>query len=245
MNIGRCECPVGLDGFPCFHKYLLWSKQIASNFNFVPKFDEKARQKFAMIALRKTLNQEFYKPLHTPLLKRSLDCLEYEKPEPESTSESTWSNKINKDDSTLDKGNSVFDELDKAFAFFRQKAGQGNKDLDKGLLTFTKRVHRLSENQLISALHSFGGSFVSKSRRRIQVQPGSVPRRKSKIGGRQKQDTRGSGLSLDLPVRSITTKRKHCFSSVTNSNKPSAKKAGRTMNSMTKHFKSKQKKMQS
>ena len=101
MNIGRCECPVGSDGSPCFHQYLLWSKQIASNYNFIPKFDEKARQKFALIALGKSLNQEFYKPLHTSLLKTSLD-LEDQKTEPENTSERTWSNKINKNDSTFD-----------------------------------------------------------------------------------------------------------------------------------------------
>ena len=106
-------------------------------------------------------------------------------------------------------------------------------------------VYSLSENQLISALHSFGGSFLFKSRRRIQVQPVSVARRKSKIGSRQEQDTRGSGRFLDLPTRPITIKRKHSLSNVTNSNQPSAKKAGRLMVSLTKHFKSKQKKKQS
>ena len=104
------------------------------------------------------------------------------------------------------------------------------------------RVYSLSENQLISALRFFGGSFLSKSRRRIQVQSGSVARRKSKIGSRQKQDTRGSGSSLDLPTRPITTKRKYSLSNVTNSNQPLAKKAGRSMISLKKHFKSKRKK---
>ena len=103
----------------------------------------------------------------------------------------------------------------------------------------------LTENQIISVLHSFGGSFISKSRRKIKVQPGSVARRKSKIGSREKQYTRDSGRSLDLPAHPITTKRKHSLSNVTNSNQPSAKKAGRSMISLTKHFKSKQKKKQS
>ena len=153
-------------------------------------------------------------------------------------------NEIN-ENPTFEEQNAVFHELDKAFAFFRQKVGQGNKDLDKGMITFPKRVCSLSENQLISVLHSFGGSFRSKSRRRIQVQPGSVARRKSKIGSRQKQDTRGSGRSLDLPTRPITAKRKNSLSNVTNSNQPPAKKVGRSMISLTKHFKSKRKKKQS
>ena len=137
-------------------------------------------------------------------------------------------NEIN-ENPKFEEQNAVFDEFDKAFAFLRQKVVQGNKDRDKGLITFSKRVYFLSENQLISALHSFGGSFLSKSRRRIQVQPGSVAPRKSKIGSRKKQDTRGSGRSLDLPTRPITTKRKHSLSDVTNSNQPSAKKAGRSV----------------
>ena len=103
-------------------------------------------------------------------------------------------NEIN-ENPTFEEQNAVFDEFDKAFAFLRQKVGQGNKDLDKGMITFSIRIYFLSEDELISALHSFGGSFLSKSRRRIQVQPGSVERRKSKIGNRQKQDTRDSGRS--------------------------------------------------
>ena len=79
MNIGRCKCSVGSDKSPCFHQYLLWSQQIATNYNFVPKFGEEARQKFGFIAIRKSLNQDFYKPLHTPLLKSLSDCLEDKK----------------------------------------------------------------------------------------------------------------------------------------------------------------------
>ena len=86
-------------------------------------------------------------------------------------------NEIN-ESPTFEQQNAVFDELDKAFAFLSQKIGQGNEDPDKGLITFSMLVYTLSENQLISALHSFGG----RSRRRIQVQLGSVARRKSKIG---------------------------------------------------------------
>ena len=150
-------------------------------------------------------------------------------------------NEIN-ENPTFEEQNAVFDELDKAFAFLRQKVGQGNKDLDKGLITFSIHIYSLSKYQLISALHSFGGSFKKKSRRRIQVQLGSVAGKKSKIGSRQKQGTGGTECSLDLPTRPITTKRKH---GLPNSNQPSTKKSGRSMISLTKHFKSKRKKKQS
>ena len=162
------ECPDGSDGSPCFHQYLPWSQQIATNYNFGPKCDEKARQKFAFIAIGQSLNQDFYKPFHTPLLKSLSDFLEDKKTEPESISINTLADEIN-ENPTFEEQNAVFDEFDKAFAFLRQKVGQGNKDLDKGMITFSIRIYFLSEDEFISALHSFGGSFLSKPRRRIQV----------------------------------------------------------------------------
>ena len=71
MNIGRCECPVGSDGSSCFHQYLLWLQQIATNYNFFPKFDEKARQKFAFIAVgtkKSETEKKYYKKYYSILI---------------------------------------------------------------------------------------------------------------------------------------------------------------------------------
>ena len=133
-------------------------------------------------------------------------------------------NKIN-ENPKFEEQNAVFDELDKTSTFLMQKVGQSNKELDKGLIIFFMHIYSSSENQLISALHSFGGFFLSKSRRRIQVQPGSVTWRNSKIGSRRKQDTRGSGRSLDLSTHPITTKRQHSLSNVTSSNSRQPRKS--------------------
>ena len=236
MNIGRCECPVGVDGSPCFHQYLLWSRQLATNLNFVPIFDENTRQKFAVIAIGKSLNSKFYQPLHTSSFKSSGDCLDFEAPKTEVNSKTeTEVNTIINNTGTIE----ILEEFDNATSFLRQKIGCGNNGLETGIVKFSRRIHRLSENQLISALNTFGSNFLSKSRRKIKVQPGSVSRRRSKIGSRTKQDSRGSRSSLSLPTRQISTKRKHCISDVINANQPSAKKAGRSMTSITRHFKSK------
>ena len=82
--------------------------------NFVPKCDEKARQKFPFNTIRKSLNQDFYKPLHTPSFKSLSDCLEDKKTKPESTSINTMVNE-NNDNPTFEKQNALFDELDRAW----------------------------------------------------------------------------------------------------------------------------------
>ena len=65
-------------------------------------------------------NQDFYKPLCIPSLKRLSDCLEDKKTESENTLINTLANEINENPAFEDK-NAVFDELDKAFAFLRKK----------------------------------------------------------------------------------------------------------------------------
>ena len=65
-------------------------------------------------------NQDFYKPLYIPSLKRLSDCLEDKKTESENTLINTLANEINENPTFEDK-NAAFDELDKAFAFLRKK----------------------------------------------------------------------------------------------------------------------------
>ena len=53
-----------MDGSPCFHQYLLWSRKMAKCFNFLPFFDAHQRQVFAKIALGDCLDITFYQSLH-------------------------------------------------------------------------------------------------------------------------------------------------------------------------------------
>ena len=97
-----------------------------------------------------------------------------------------------------------------------------------------KRYESFTENQKITAFQNFGSIFVRKSRNRItKVQPTAVSRQKSKNGSRQKQS---NAKTKTLAIRPVKTERKHDITAAIDSNVPSAKKAGRSMVSNSKHF---------
>ena len=89
-----------------------------------------------------------------------------------------------------------------------------------------KRYENFTENQKITAFQNFGSIFVRKSRNRItKVQPTAV--------SRQKQS---NAKTKTLAIRPVKTERKHDITAAIDSNVPSAKKAGRSMVSNSKHF---------
>ena len=89
-----------------------------------------------------------------------------------------------------------------------------------------KRYESFTENQKITAFQNFGSIFVRKSRNRItKVQPTAV--------SRQKQS---NAKTKTLAIRPVKTERKHDITAAIDSNVPSAKKAGRSMVSNSKHF---------
>ena len=95
-----------------------------------------------------------------------------------------------------------------------------------------KRYESFTENQKITAFQNFSSIFVGKPRNRIKVQPTSVSRQKLKNGSCQKQS---HVKTKTVPIRPVKTKRKHDIKAAIDSNVPSAKKAGRSMVSNTKH----------
>ena len=68
MNIGLCECQVGMNGSPCKHQYILWVKNISTCTNFLPLFNVSQRQKFAEIATGQSMSLHFYEGLHDRVL---------------------------------------------------------------------------------------------------------------------------------------------------------------------------------
>ena len=52
-----------MDGSPCFHQFILWSRKLATCCNFLPVFDQKQRQNYATIALGESLSIEKYESL--------------------------------------------------------------------------------------------------------------------------------------------------------------------------------------
>ena len=112
---------------------------------------------------------------------------------------------------------------------------KGDSNFNKAIVKFIKNYNKMNLSQNTSSLSCYGKMFLNASRGKIKVQPTAVARRKVKNGSRQKTDT-SRKRKLDLPTRKVSTKREHYLSKIIDSNKPSAKKAGRTMTSTTRSY---------
>ena len=51
MENRRCECSVGIDGSPCWHKLILWSRGFSFCPNYLQRFDNSQGKTFAEIAI--------------------------------------------------------------------------------------------------------------------------------------------------------------------------------------------------
>ena len=108
------------------------------------------------------------------------------------------------------------DGLDRVTNLLRQRISVNDAEFNRAIVKFVDRVDRLGPNQLLSALHSFGGTFTARSTRgKIATQPGAPSRRRSVNRSRQKQDNRGNSLKrkltdrFQLPQRRVLTTREH------------------------------------
>ena len=64
MEIGRRECSVEIDGLPCWLQFILWSRGFSCCPNFLPRFDNIQRKRFAEIAIGSSLADPFYDTIH-------------------------------------------------------------------------------------------------------------------------------------------------------------------------------------
>ena len=239
MKVGLCQCKVGSNGSPCAHQYLLWAYNFIPTPNFFPMFNQEERKRFAEIAIGDSLETHFYEPLSANKVKvlpvtsnfEYLDDLTKTVSEEVTKKRETTKNAAETDKKIHDE---VQSELEDIYQLLGKQIATGDQDMCKAVIKFSKRLKNLKSSHLTSALHSFGGVFVNRSRTKIKVQPTAVSRRKSKIGSRQKQDTSKFKKMNNIPNRIKKNKRKHNLSQIILNNQAPAKKAGRTMPSLTK-----------
>ena len=67
-----CECFVGKNGSTCWHQNCSWSKGFTSSFHFLQRFDTFQQKRFAEIAVGKSLESSFHKPLHLKKKKKKM-----------------------------------------------------------------------------------------------------------------------------------------------------------------------------
>ena len=137
--------------------------------------------------------------------------------------------------------------LDDAFRNIKGKL-HTDPNLISGAIKFAERVRGMSNSRLASALHCFGSDKTSHSlkaskaaprnakRNKIKVQPEAVKRRKTANGSRQKK-SKGNHQEIRSSIPNNTQaqgKRLHEFAKNVFNNEPVAKKAGRSMSTVTK-----------
>ena len=123
--------------------------------------------------------------------------------------------------------------LDKIYNHMKDDIGKGDRNFNEAIIKFERKYSNLNIGQNATALSCYGKTFCNPTKRgKIKVQPAAVSRRLKKNGSRQKQDS-SRCKKMELPERRITKKREHSISKVIEANQPAAKKAGRSMLSIS------------
>ena len=273
--LGKCECTIGSSGAPCKHQFVIWATMKRSNPNFMPFFCKEERMLFARIAIGDSAVEDpsLYDDLRivTDVQVDALQELEIII----SSDIADVSNNDSQTDLSITAPHSTTDHLTSASLITQQKKEIALKDLDEsyeilrnmlssstadascfeGISKFRKRLEKLSRNQTVSALHTFGSlqylrkqnpaikSAIKRAhetarrraqRNQINVQPASTQRRVNKNGSKKRLLCGGTQNSkmTDLPKPTQgKRKRGHVLSENTAMNVMSAKKHSVTMKS--------------
>ena len=199
-----------------------------------------------------------YEGLYDLVLMQTNSSVSVEKPDTDANTESTNDEVVPIHIQPRESSQNIPNLLDEALLCLKKASDDLNdatniddKNLLLGITKFSKRVGKMSQGQLATALHTFGCStfkrrqgITSTTMRRIQkgkisVQPESVKRRKSKLKG--KKALPKGGHSEMLPAKETTKKRVHCFAKNVEMNEPVAKKHAKTMMSCSRTFLAKKK----
>jgi hypothetical protein len=169
MNLAQCECPVGRNGAPCKHQYLLWLKHWSTvSRNFLPIFNGKDRQEFAKLAVgvsgpdclyegirdrittvQPVADQSNTEPANTmwdKMITNNIQETEFVQAEP-TDAESCEAEKYEagkcEDEKALNEAFSIKEKLETGPNFV------------SAILKFSERVQGMSDQHLASALHCF------------------------------------------------------------------------------------------
>ncbi len=168
MNLSQCECPIGSNGAPCKHQYLLWLKHWSTiSQNFLPIFNGKERQEFAKLAVGVSGPDGLYEGIRDRITKVH-PVADHSNIEPANTmwdeaiSQTTHETEMEDAESSqpTDADSCEAEKceaekaLNEAFSIIRQKLETG-PNFVSAVLKFSKRVRGMSDQRLASALHCF------------------------------------------------------------------------------------------
>ena len=190
MEAGTCICPVGINGAPCKHQYILWILGKGACRNFLPLFSPEDRKKYAEIAIGISLPIEAYAGLHdhnSSVTSANTDdgptCLNTDAEKRDIEERET----TNSHDTSV-QVDEVTNALTDFYDFVLKKLPHIDSSYLNGLVKFTKKVKNMTDSNVSSAFHLFGSRrhhhrhivnricSVSKRAQKgnIPVQPGAV-----------------------------------------------------------------------
>ena len=70
MELGVCDCEIGIDGSPCKHQYVTLMLH-QNNANFIPYLSAEDRKTCSYIAVGSVLDDSYYEPLHAESLREA------------------------------------------------------------------------------------------------------------------------------------------------------------------------------
>ena len=227
--------------FSCFKKFLAF-------------FNAKERQEFAKLAVGVSGPDGLYEGIRDRIhIRNATDENHTEAVESIDLEERDMFVEVNDTEFEIDSSISqsrkreADEVLDDAFRIIKGKL-HTDPNLISGAIKFAERVRGMSTSRLASALHCFSSDKSSHSlkiskvavrnakRNKIKVQPEAVKRRKTANGSRQKQ-SKGNHQEIRSSIPNNTQaqgKRLHEFAKNVFNNEPVAKKAGRSMSTVTK-----------
>ena len=247
MEAGTCICPVGINGAPCKHQYILWILGKGACRNFLPLFSPEDRKKYAEIAIGMSLPIEAYAGLHdhnSSVTSANTDdgptCLNTDAEKRDIEGRET----TNSHDTSVQVDEAT-DALTDFYDFVLKKLPHIDSSYLNGLLKLTKKVKNMTDSNVSSAFHLFGSKrhhhrrivnricSVSKRAQKgnIPVQPGQCKEELRKMAPEnvRKGAKPVNTFSSNIPVRSVGSKRKHALSQNVADNHPVPKKAGRSV----------------
>ena len=193
MDLGLCECHIGLDVSPCKHQYILWCNRITTSPNFLPLFDSKERKQLSLIATGEVLSLDMYEGIHDRNLQhpthisRDNQMIRSENRILNNSDDNNFDFSIH--DNNQDQKDEAMKSFDEVTALLKGKIETGDPSFLKSIVTFHSQVAKMSNGQLTSAMMKFEKEvYLRKSsvncsspyflkgnhRGKISVQPTSV-----------------------------------------------------------------------
>lgn len=209
METAMCSCPLGYNGGPCKHQYIVAKYFSISSVNTDPVTSSSLRKLFYKIATGRDEEDTWFQSLRntSDILQVGFEQTENQISTCRPTNSQAMTPQASNDTTEETTVNEIEKNIDEISTILKQKTNTNPDMFREPLKSFSENLKNCkTEASLISALTTFGkysGAAISRvnhSGKIIGVQPGAVARRKTALGGRR---SLGNGRPVKRPLSDI------------------------------------------